>query len=84
MMTEMNLSSREMGRRIMRPDEVLTMPRDQAWLFVKGLRPIRITLVHYSRVTPWRDIVGENPIEGPIDRTSKPAFRLHYPERKTP
>jgi len=78
--TDLNVSSRELGRRLMQPDEILAMPRDQAWVFVRGLRPLRLTLTDYGRVDPWRDWVADNPVEGRRLR-GRPVFRLHYPER---
>lgn len=69
---ELNLSSREMGRRLMTPDEVMAMPKDQAWMFVRNLRPIRLQMLSYAEVSPWRDWVAPSPITG---------TRLHAPER---
>ena len=77
---ELNVSSRELGRRLMQPDEILAMPRDQAWVFVKGLRPMRLTMAHYGQVDPWRDWVSDNPIEGG-HLSGDPLFRIRYPER---
>ncbi|BBK42785.1 conjugal transfer protein TraG [Allostella vacuolata] len=78
--TDLGVSSRELGRRLMTPDEVLAMPRGEAWVFVQGLRPMRLTLVHYGQVEPWRDWVLDNPIEGKRLR-GDPLFRIHYPTR---
>ncbi|BBK29658.1 type IV secretory pathway TraG/TraD family ATPase VirD4 [Stella humosa] len=78
--TDLGVSSRELGRRLMTPDEVLAMPRGEAWVFVQGLRPMRLTLVHYGQVEPWRDWVLDNPIEGRRLR-GDPLFRIHYPPR---
>ncbi len=78
--TDLNVTSGELGRRMMTPDEILAMPRDQAWLFVRGLRPTRLTMVHHGQVDPWRDRVGDNPVEGGRLR-GDPVLRLTYPER---
>lgn len=59
---DVSISSRESGKPFMTADEVLTMDRRQVWLFTKGMRPKRLTLVHYGEVDPWRDWVGVNPI----------------------
>lgn len=80
--TELGVSSREMGRRLMQPDEILAMPRDEAWAFVRGLRPMRLSMVDYGRVDPWRDEVADNPIEGSALR-GDPVVRIRYPERRT-
>jgi len=69
---DLNISSKEMGRRIMTPDEVLSMPKGQAWMFARGMRPIRLQMLSYAEVSPWRDWVGESPITG---------TRLHAPAR---
>lgn len=61
---QIGLSSREIGRPLMKPDEVLAMPRDEAWVFVRFMHPVRVKLVHYGQVAPWRDWVDESPITG--------------------
>jgi len=68
---EMNLNSREMGRRLMTPDEVMAMPKDQAWMFVRNMRPIKLQMLSYAQVSPWRDWVAPSPITD---------TRLHAPE----
>lgn len=74
---DIGVSSREQGRPLMRPDEILAMPRDEAWVFVRGLRPMRLTMAHYGRVDPWRGEVAANPLEGtPLQ--GEPAFRIEY------
>lgn len=75
---DIGVSSREQGRRIMTPDEILAMPRDEAWAFVRGMRPIRLTMVHYGAITPWRDEVAANPLEGSALR-GESLFRIDYP-----
>lgn len=76
---EIQLSSTETGRALMTPDEILAMPRNEALLFVRGLRPIKIRMAHYGEVEPWRDMVGENPlVQGRL--LGKPKFRIVYPE----
>jgi len=71
-MDELNISSKETGRRIMTPDEVMAMPKGQAWMFARNMRPIRLQMVSYAEVAPWRDWVGESPITG---------TRLHAPAK---
>jgi type IV secretory pathway TraG/TraD family ATPase VirD4 len=61
---ELNLSNRELGRRLMTPDEVMAMPKDEAWMFVRNLRPIKLKMLSYAEVSPWRDWVGPSPITG--------------------
>lgn len=78
---KIGLSSREMGRPLMKPDEVLSMPRDQGWLFVRGLRPTRLHLINYAEVAPWCDWVGESPIRGTRLRAPRPRLSIRYPNR---
>lgn len=78
--TDINVSSRELARRVMTPDEILAMPRNEAWVFVRGLRPMRLTMTHYGTVTPWRDEVAANPLEGSALSGSE-AFRIVYPAK---
>jgi type IV secretion system protein VirD4 len=61
---DLGLADREMARPLMTPDEILAMPRDQAWAFIRGMRPVRIRLVTYAQVSPWRDWVDPSPITG--------------------
>ena len=80
---DIGVSSREQGRSLMRPDEILAMPRDEAWVFVRGLRPMRLTMAHYGRINPWRQEVAANPLEGtPLQ--GETAFRIDYSKDNTP
>lgn len=75
----LTVSSRELGRRLMTANEVLTMPRDEAWAFVRGMNPMRLTMAHYGQIEPWRGWVDDNPLEGAPLRAD-PVFRIDYPE----
>src|SRR5690606_10786044 len=77
------VSSREQARRLMTPDEILAMPRGQALVFVRGLRPMKVTMLDYGRVSPWREEVGDNPLEGGRLR-GDPAFGIQYAESTAP
>jgi len=79
--TDISVSSRELARRVMTPDEILAMPRGEAWVFVRGMRPMRLTMTHYGTVTPWRDEVAANPLEG-TTLAGGEAFRIVYPTTK--
>lgn len=72
-----NVSSRELGRRLMTADEILAMDRSKAWVFVRGLRPLCLSMVNYGRISPWRDEVADNPLEG-TRLFSEPAFAIRY------
>ena len=76
----LGVSSRELGRRLMQPNEVLTMKRGESWVFVRGMNPMRLTMAHYGQVAPWRDWVDANPLEGAALRAS-PVFTLTYPAK---
>lgn len=77
---DVGISSRELSRRLMMPDEILSMPRNEAWVFVSGMRPMRLRLVHYGQVAPWRDWVGASPITGEL-LYEDPIFSITYPEK---
>lgn len=78
---DINVSSRELARRVMTPDEILAMPRNEAWVFVRGMRPLRLTMTHYGTVTPWRDEVAANPLESSPLRGDA-LFGIAYPSTK--
>lgn len=75
--TDINVSSRELGRRVMNPDEILAMPRNEAWVFVRGMRPMRLTMTHYGTASPWRDEVAANPLEHAALKGDE-TFRIVY------
>lgn len=72
-----NVSSRELGRRLMTADEILAMDRSKAWVFVRGLRPLCLSMVDYGRISPWRDEVADNPLEG-TRLLGAPLFAIRY------
>ena len=47
-------------------------------VFVRGLRPLRLTMTHYGTVSPWREEVAANPLEGTA-LDGEEAFRIDYP-----
>lgn len=78
---QIGVSSRELARRLRQPDEILTQERGKAWVFVRGMHPMELSMVHYGQVSPWRDWVRDNPIEGKALRDES-LFHIHYPEGK--
>jgi len=78
---QIGISSRELARRLRQPDEIFAQERGKAWALVRGMRPMELSMVHYGQVSPWRDWVRDNPLEGKALR-EKPLFHIHYPERK--
>lgn len=77
---DVNISSKRHARRLMTPDEILAMPRNEAWVFIKGLRPFRVKMVHYGHVHPWKNMVGPNPLEGPPLQGAT-LLEINYPNR---
>lgn len=77
---DINVSSRELGRRLATADEILAMDRAEAWVFVRGLRPKRLTMIDYGRIAPWRDEIANNPLEGSRLR-GETAFTIRYPSK---
>lgn len=75
----LNISRSEMARPLMSPDEILAMPRSDALVFVRGMRPMRLRMAHYGEISPWRDQVADNPLEGSRLR-GEPKFGIVYPE----
>ena len=67
------------AKRLMTADEILAMPKDEAWMFVRGMRPIRLQLTHYGLVAPWQDEVGTNPF-APMSLRGEPMVELAYPK----
>lgn len=57
-----SIQTNEHARPLMTPDEVRAMPATDAWVFASGVRPIKVELVTFASVSPWRDEVGPNPI----------------------
>lgn len=80
---EIQISHSEAGRPLMTADEILTMPRNEALVFVRGLRPMLLQMAHYGEIDPWCDMVGDNPLEGRQLR-GEPKFRIAYPENGDP
>lgn len=77
---DIGVSSRELGRKLMTPDEILSMDRGEVWAFVRGLRPARLTMIDYGRVGPWRDQVDDNPLEG-SRLYGEPVFTIRYADK---
>lgn len=74
---DVNISCKRHARRLMTPDEIMAMPYNQAWVFIKGIRPFRIDLIHYGHVSPWNSMVAENPLEG-APLSGKTLLELDY------
>jgi len=78
--TEINISRKKLGRRLMTPDEIMAMPRDQAWVFIKGLRPFRVKMAHYGQIDPMKNMVADSPYDGP-PLQGKTLLEINYPKR---
>ena len=75
--SSLNATGKRHARPLMTADEILSMPRDQAWVFIKGLRPIKVHLAHYGVVDPWKKMVSDNPHEGP-PLQGKTLLKINY------
>ncbi len=62
--SEVNVATSEFSRPLMKPNEVLSMEHGRAWVFVRGMRPMNLRMVHYGEVDWWRDAVAPSPISG--------------------
>ncbi len=83
MADKVNVSTREMGKRLMTAVQVLKMKSGQAWLFVRGMHPILFDLAPdgYGSVSPWCDWVAPHPVHGKC-LPRNPIFTIHYPNSK--
>ncbi len=69
-------STSEHAKRLMPPDEVLAMGKDETLVFVPGLRPIRGKKVPYFHIWPLKDWAAANPHEPyPKSPITRLAFR---------
>ena len=75
--SDVNISSKRHARRLMTPDEIMAMPHNQAWVFIKGIRPFRVDLTHYGHIAPWKDMVADNPLEG-TPLSGKTLLEIEY------
>lgn len=78
---DVGIAGREIARPMMTPDEVLSMPKNQAWMFVNGMHPVRLTMLSYAQVAPWNQWVDPSPITGTRLHT-KTVLTINYPERE--
>ena len=77
---EINVSSREISRKYQNPNEILNMERGKAWVFVRGMNPMCVDMVHFSQVKPWCHMVGDHPVDGKTP-AAKVVMSLDYPKR---
>ncbi len=76
---KLGVSSRELGRKMMQPNEIMTMARNKAWVFVRGMNPMNLYMARYGQIGPWRDLVDAHPVEGDPLRDD-PLFHIAYPK----
>lgn len=74
-----NFTGTRQAKPLMTPDEILSMPRDEGWMIVSGMRPIRLKFAHYGQIIPWNDEVGANPL-APTPLRGETLVELRYPE----
>lgn len=53
----------ETGRRLLPPEELMSLSRDQAILMIPGLWPVKLQTVPWYEINPIQDALGENPHE---------------------
>lgn len=76
---EIRISSGEFGRHFRKTNEILAQERGKAWVFVRGMQPMELTMAHFSQVSPWRDWVRPSPGESaPVH--GEPYFHIEYKE----
>lgn len=67
----------ETGRRLLPPEELMSLSRDQAILMIPGMRPVKIQTVPWYEIDPIKDQLGENPHEAhPKSKAFK--FTINY------
>ncbi len=67
----------EVGKSLLSPDEILSLPPGEALMFLPGCRAIRLKRVPYYHVQPFKDWAGENPHER-HPRSSYTEYTLVY------
>ncbi|HWG35482.1 MAG TPA: type IV secretory system conjugative DNA transfer family protein, partial [Gemmatimonadaceae bacterium] len=67
-------STAEAGRRLLFPDEVRRLPRDQQVLFIKGMPPLLTQRVNYLADAPFAARAQANPLYAPVTRTADVAI----------
>ncbi len=75
------VSSRELARPLMKPNEVLAMERNHVWAFVRGMHPMKLRMVSYAEATPWIDWVEPSPITG-TRIEADPILRIDYESKR--
>lgn len=68
----------ETGRPLMRPEEILNMPKDDQIVLINGLPPIYCKRLPYSQVDSWHSALDDNPLEGgklPLDHKISIDYR---------
>lgn len=74
---ELGIASREMARPMMKTNEVAGMSRNQAWMFVNGLDPTRLTMLSYAQLSPLNQCVDPSPVTG-TRLHAKTLRTIHY------
>ena len=64
-------SVQESPRKLMTPDEVRRC--EDVIVFVRGLRPIRLTQIGYHEITPWKNKLAINPLFGKVFKAKTKA-----------
>lgn len=67
----------ETGRRLLSPDQILSMPRDQGIMLIPGIRPILFKKTPWFEVSPFKHLAGDNPHERHA-KSPRTWFTLKY------
>ena len=70
-------STSEHAKRLMPPDEILAMGKEETLVFIPGLRPIRGRKIPYFHVDPIKHWASDNPHE-PYQRSSVTQLSIQY------
>ena len=77
---KVDVSSQELGKRLMTDSQIRRMGKSQAWMLCRGMNPILFDLLPdgWGSVDPWCDWIGPHPIHG-TKLPRKPLFKIKYP-----
>lgn len=67
----------ETGRKLLPPEEILSLPKNTALALIPGLRPVLFEKLPWYEVEPFKSLAGENPHERhPVSKVTR--LRLDY------
>lgn len=78
---DVGIAGREIARPMMTSDEVLAMPKNQAWAFINGMHPVSLTMLSYAQVAPWNQWVDPSPLTG-TRLHGRTVLAINYPQQE--